>query len=98
MHVGIIHSRNAVSSSFLLLSVPLSGQMFCGKVVLVVTPDVMSVNYGIAANLHMKRKDTVRLLPDKFSPAKQEGAYVILKLYPADAEKFYGKGRKQWFL
>lgn len=62
---------------------------------MVVMPDVMSVNYGIAANLHMKKKDTACLLPDKFSPAKQAGAYAVLKLYPADAEKFCGKGRKK---
>lgn len=107
VHVGILwitHSRNAISSflsgrflhaffSFFspLPSVPIWSDVLW-RVVLVVTSDLMPVNYGITANLHMKRKDTVCLLPDNFFPAKQEGTYVILKLYPADEKNFVGKG------
>lgn len=43
----------------------------------------------------MKRKDTACLLPDKFSPAKQEGTYVILKLYQMMQKKFLGKGESK---
>lgn len=78
-----------------LPGVPLSGQMFCGKVVLAdYTRCDVSKLWNYSKFTYEEEEHNVPSSWQIFS-CKKEGTYAILKLYSADAEKILWEREKE---